>query len=93
VDPGIGFAKRFEDNIDVLGAMEEIVAIGHCVCLGVSRKTFIGHITGEAPSRRLPGSLAAITPAFKAGVKIFRVHDVEETVQFLNVLHAIMGNN
>jgi dihydropteroate synthase len=89
IDPGIGFAKRFEDNSTLLGRMDELVAMGHPVCLGASRKSFIGHITGKDPGHRLAGSLAAIAPAFHAGVKIFRVHDVEETVEFLKVLHAI----
>ncbi len=89
IDPGIGFAKRFEDNLSLLTHLEEFVASGYPVCLGVSRKSFIGRISGKGPEGRLPGSLASIVPAFRAGVKLFRVHDVEETVQFLRVLQAL----
>jgi dihydropteroate synthase len=89
VDPGIGFSKRFEDNILLLSSMEEIVSMGFPVCLGVSRKSFIGKILDRPPEERLYGSLASIVPAYKAGVRIFRVHDVKETVQFLKVLSKI----
>jgi dihydropteroate synthase len=89
LDPGIGFAKRFEDNTMLLSRMREIVSMGYPVCLGVSRKSFIGQITGNAPDERLYGSLAALAPAFEAGVTVFRVHDVKETMQFLRVLDAV----
>ena len=89
LDPGIGFAKRFEDNRALLVHIDELLAAGYPVCLGTSRKSFIGRLTGKEPDGRLYGSLASIAPAFRAGVKIFRVHDVEETVQFLSVLHAL----
>jgi len=93
IDPGIGFAKRFEDNITLLSRMGDLVAMGHPVCVGASRKSFIGHITGKGPEERLLGSLASIAPAFEAGATLFRVHDVKETVQFLEVLHAIREGN
>ena len=89
IDPGIGFAKRFEDNLMLLTRLEELVATGYPVCLGVSRKSFIGRLSGKGPEGRLPGSLASIVPALRAGVKLFRVHDVEDTVQFLRVLQAL----
>jgi len=89
IDPGIGFAKRLEDNIALLGHMEELSALGHLVCLGTSRKSFIGHIGGKDTAGRLAGSLASIAPAFLAGVRIFRVHDVAITVEYLRVLEAI----
>ena len=94
LDPGIGFAKRKEDNLVLLARIKELVMSGFPVCLGTSRKSFIGHITGAAgPDTRLAGSLASIVPAFEAGVRLFRVHDVEETVQFLQVLHAVKMKN
>lgn len=89
LDPGIGFAKRKEDNLVLLARIKELVMVGYSVCVGTSRKSFIGHSTGAQPGKRLPGSLAGIVPAFEAGVRLFRVHDVEETVQFLQVLHAV----
>lgn len=91
IDPGIGFAKRFEDNRALLCHIGELVETGYPVCVGTSRKAFIGRLTGKGPEGRLAGSLASITPAFYAGAKIFRVHDVEETTQFLTVLHALYG--
>jgi dihydropteroate synthase len=89
LDPGIGFAKRKEDNLVLLARIRELVMAGYPVCVGTSRKSFIGHSTGAQPEKRLPGSLASIVPAFEAGVRLFRVHDVEETIQFLQVLHAV----
>ena len=91
IDPGIGFAKRFEDSMTLLAHCDEFVATGYPVCLGTSRKSFVGRLLGKGPEDRLFGSLASIVPAFRAGVKIFRVHDVEETFQFLTVLHALYG--
>jgi dihydropteroate synthase len=91
IDPGIGFAKRFEDNRALLCHIGELVSTGYPVCVGTSRKAFIGQLTGKGPEGRLVGSLASITAAFYAGAKIFRVHDVEETIQFLTVLHALYG--
>jgi dihydropteroate synthase len=93
LDPGIGFAKRKEDNLVLLARIKELVMVGYSVCVGTSRKSFIGHSTGAQPGKRLPGSLAGIVPAFEAGVRLFRVHDVEETVQFLQVLHAVKMKN
>jgi len=89
LDPGIGFAKRQEDNLLLLARIRELVMAGYPVCVGTSRKSFIGQITGARPESRLSGSLASIAPAFEAGVRLFRVHDVEETLQFLRVLHAV----
>lgn len=91
LDPGIGFAKRKEDNLLLLARIKELASMGYPVCLGTSRKSFIGDITGARPESRLYGSLASIVPAFEAGVRLFRVHDVEETVQFLQVLHSVIA--
>jgi dihydropteroate synthase len=89
IDPGIGFAKRYEDNMRLLVHLDELVATGYPVCVGTSRKSFIGRLSGKGPESRLPGSLASIVPAFYAGVKLFRVHDAGETAQFLKVVHAL----
>ena len=89
LDPGIGFAKRFEDNCVLLRRLSEIVALGHVVCVGTSRKSFIGRITGREAQDRLAGSIASIAPAFYAGARIFRVHDVAQTKDALKVLDAI----
>ena len=89
IDPGIGFAKRFEDNCTLLKNINKIKGMGYPVCIGTSRKSFIGHITGELPQERLFGSLASIVTSLVAGVELFRVHDVKATVSFLKVLNTL----
>jgi dihydropteroate synthase len=89
LDPGIGFAKTFEHNITLMKHLDAIVAMGYPVVIGTSRKSFIGTITGKNADDRLGGTLATVASAFRAGVSIFRVHDVAETVDFIKVLSAI----
>jgi len=90
LDPGIGFGKRLEDNLCILKRFSEFRVFGLPLLVGASRKSFIGAITGEdEPQERLAGSLGAIAPAFYGGAKIFRVHDVKETYQFLKLLRAV----
>ncbi|PKL07970.1 MAG: dihydropteroate synthase [Spirochaetae bacterium HGW-Spirochaetae-7] len=91
IDPGIGFGKRLEDNIALLSRLDELAATGYPVLVGLSRKSFIGMITGAAPADRLPGSLAAACAARSRGAVIFRVHDVAETVAALAVFDASTG--
>jgi dihydropteroate synthase len=89
VDPGIGFGKTFEHNLELLARARELQSIAPLV-IGASRKAFIGHITGRtAGPDRMVGSLAAIAAAHRAGAALVRVHDVRETVDFLKVLTAI----
>ncbi|MGZ5445710.1 MAG: dihydropteroate synthase [Thermoanaerobaculia bacterium] len=89
VDPGIGFGKTFDHNLELLARCEELARIAPVV-IGASRKAFIGHLTGQpAGPARMPGSLAAVAAAHRGGASIVRVHDVRETVDFLNVLGAI----
>lgn len=89
IDPGIGFAKTFDQNLELLARAHELTALGPVV-IGASRKAFIGHLTGRpsGPDRAL-GSLAAVAAAQRAGASIVRVHDVLATVDFLKVLLAI----
>lgn len=90
VDPGIGFGKLLEHNLAVLSDLSLYHGLGCPVLLGVSRKSFIGHVTGEgAPKARLPGSLAAMLWGVGQGAQIIRVHDVAETRQALEVWRAI----
>ena len=89
LDPGIGFAKRFEDNVEILRHLSQFTALPFPILIGTSRKSFIGHITGKEAQHRLYGTLGSEAVAFMSGVKIFRVHDVGETKDFLNVLSAI----
>jgi dihydropteroate synthase len=89
IDPGIGFAKTFDQNLELLARAHELATLGPLV-IGASRKAFIGHLTGRAsgPDRAL-GSLAAVAAAQRAGAAIVRVHDVRATVDFLKVWMAI----
>lgn len=89
IDPGIGFGKTFDHNIELLRRAHELAAIGPLL-IGASRKAFIGHLTGRpAGSDRMPGTLATVAAAQRAGAALVRVHDVRETVDFLRVLLAI----
>jgi dihydropteroate synthase len=90
VDPGIGFGKTLEHNLQLLAALPDLQRLGVPVLLGVSRKSFIGALSRqEPPEQRLGGSLAAALAGLESGVKILRVHDVAETVQAVAVWHAI----
>lgn len=89
VDPGIGFAKTYEQNLELLARCHELTAIAPVV-IGASRKAFIGHLTGQAAGpKRMVGSLAAVAAALRGGAAMVRVHDVQETVEFLKVMTAI----
>lgn len=89
LDPGIGFAKAPGQNETLLARLPLLLGLGHRLLAGVSRKGFIGRVSGEpVADRRLPGSLAAGLAALSAGASILRVHDVAETVQAVRVWHA-----
>jgi len=91
VDPGIGFGKRLEHNLELLARLDQIAALGFPVVLGVSRKRFIRAIdaAGEDASDRLGGSLAGALWGARHGASVLRVHDVQATVQALKVWTAI----
>ena len=91
LDPGIGFGKTFEQNLAILARIDEIVAWGFPVLLGVSRKSFIGRLVPGGPGERLPATIAANVIAALAGVAILRVHDVAVHVQALKIAEAIRG--
>ena len=82
VDPGIGFAKTDEQNLELLRRLPILAGLGCRVVLGVSRKGFVGRIGGAAVATdRFPGSIAAVLPALSLPGCVLRVHDVAETVQ------------
>ncbi len=82
IDPGIGFGKTIDHNLSLLRHLRRLVATGHPVAVGVSRKGFLGKLTGGAPVEdRREASLAAATWAMLQGVGMIRVHDVAPTVQ------------
>ena len=90
LDPGIGFGKTLEHNLALLRALPELAALGYPLVVGVSRKRFIGELSGvEAPAQRVPGSLAAACYAAEHGAHVVRVHDVAPTVQALAVSLAL----
>jgi dihydropteroate synthase len=98
VDPGIGFFRRrglpwYDWDCAVLAGLGELRALGRPVCVGASRKSFIGalHAPAESPEERLPGSLAAATAAVLGGAHVIRAHDVAATVQAVRVAQAIRG--
>ena len=91
LDPGPDFAKSPAQTVEVLRGLGELHALGRPLLLAVSRKDFIGAITGTAPRARLAGTLAAIGHGVDAGAHILRVHDVEQTAQFLAVRAALTG--
>jgi dihydropteroate synthase len=90
IDPGIGFAKAPEQNLELLRRLDELVAIGPPVLIGTSRKSFIGHVLGTEVDERLEGSLATEVWAVIKGARIVRVHDVEQTVRAVRMIEAIV---
>jgi dihydropteroate synthase len=92
LDPGIGFGKTSAHNLELLRHLADLQCLGRPVCLGVSRKGFLGRLSGEGrpADQRLPGSLAAVCYAVcQDAAQIVRVHDVRETRDALTVLAAI----
>ncbi|GAB1432922.1 hypothetical protein MASR2M29_15470 [Spirochaetota bacterium] len=89
LDPGIGFGKRLRDNLSILSRLDEFAAAGYPLMVGLSRKAFIGQVSGAEAESRLPGSLAAICAARQKGAVFFRVHDTAESVQALKVYDKI----
>src|SRR3954447_13280578 len=79
LDPGIGFGKTLDHNLELLRRLDEIVAIGRPVVIGTSRKSFLGKLTGRPAPERLAGTVATNVMAFERGAQVFRVHDVRET--------------
>jgi dihydropteroate synthase len=90
IDPGIGFGKTVDHNLELLRRLGEFRDLGRPLVVGTSRKSFIGKITGREVDDRLGGTLATDVLAVKAGADMVRVHDVEETRQALTVADAIL---
>jgi dihydropteroate synthase len=88
-DPGIGFGKTLEHNLELLGALQSFTRLARPLLLGVSRKSFLGEFAGPDPVKRLPGALACAALAAEAGVHVIRTHDVAETVQAIRTAEAI----
>lgn len=91
VDPGIGFGKSAADNLELLRRLPDLCGGPFPVVLGVSRKSFLGTLTGRRVDGRLAASLAVLGAAWTTGVDTVRVHDVPETVDTITVLEALGG--
>lgn len=91
LDPGPDLAKTPAETVAALRALPRVVALGREVLLAVSRKDFVGAITGRAPRDRLAGTLAAIGVGLDAGASIVRVHDVVAAADYLAVRAALRG--
>lgn len=89
IDPGFGFGKTLEHNLDLLRGMPEIASLGFPVLVGVSRKSMIGHLLQRDVDQRLPASLALGLMALERGAKILRVHDVAATRDMMDVFSAV----
>jgi dihydropteroate synthase len=89
LDPGIGFGKTVEHNLELLRRLDEIVAIGRPVVVGTSRKSFLGKLAGgRGEGERLPGTIATNVLALERGASVFRVHDVAQNADALAVAAA-----
>jgi dihydropteroate synthase len=91
VDPGIGFGKTLEHNLELLRRLDEIVALGRPVLVGTSRKSFLGKLTGRDVEHRLAATIASNVIAFEHGARIFRVHDVAPHRDALRIAAAVRG--
>lgn len=90
LDPGIGFGKTFDHNLQILHRLKEFCVLGRPLLVGPSRKAFIGRVLNSAPpSERLEGTAAAVTAAILNGAHIIRVHDVKEMARVARVADAI----
>lgn len=89
LDPGLGFGKTARHNLQLLGALDRLMALGFPVVIGPSRKSFIGTVLQVDIPDRLAGTLACVAHAAADGVHMVRVHDVQATRQFLSMLEAI----
>ena len=85
VDPGIGFGKTVDHNLELVRRLDELVALGPPVVIGTSRKSFLGKITGRDEDDRLPGTIATNVLALERGARVFRVHDVRPVRDALEV--------
>ncbi len=92
IDPGIGFGKTLEHNLDILSNLEIFHGLGYPIAIGLSRKSFIGELVDESkPEKRLAGSLAGMFHCLDKGIHIIRVHDTKDSHQLLTIYKAIKG--
>jgi dihydropteroate synthase len=88
LDPGIGFGKTLEHNLELLRRLDELAALGRPLVIGTSRKSFLGRLTGRDVTERVHATVATSVIAYERGARIFRVHDVAATADALAVAAA-----
>jgi dihydropteroate synthase len=91
LDPGIGFGKTLEHNLELLRRLGELRELGRPLVVGASRKSFIGKVDGSSVEDRIGGSIASAVLAATEGADVLRVHDVAETAQALKMAGAVLG--
>ncbi len=91
LDPGIGFGKRVEDNVELIARASQFLDLERPLLYGISRKSFLGTILGRDVVERLPGTVATLVILLMQGVKILRVHDVGPAVDAIRVYLSILG--
>ncbi len=91
LDPGIGFGKTLEHNLELLRRLDELVEIGRPILIGTSRKSFLGRITGRSVGERLPATIASCLIAYERGARVFRVHEVAPVSDALKVAAATVA--
>ncbi|MDD5454578.1 MAG: dihydropteroate synthase [Candidatus Ratteibacteria bacterium] len=93
LDPGIGFGKRLEDNLEIIRELKKFGSLGKPIVIGVSRKSFIGKVLDLQVEERLFGTAASVTAAIMNGANILRVHDIAEMSQIIKMTDAILKPN
>jgi len=89
IDPGIGFGKTFDHNLQIIRELDRFSILGRPVVLGCSRKAFIGHILGKEPDHRDAGTLGAVVAGVMKGAHVVRVHNVSMTVDSVRIVDAV----
>jgi dihydropteroate synthase len=91
LDPGIGFGKTLEHNLELLARLRELTDFGRPIVIGTSRKSFLGRLTGRDVTERIPGTIATCVMALERGARVFRVHDVAAVKDALTVAAATLA--
>ena len=91
IDPGIGFAKTIDHNLELLDRLASSTDLGPPIVLGTSRKSFLGTITGRETAERMPATLATVVMGLERGAEVFRVHDVAPARDALAVAAATLA--
>ena len=90
LDPGIGFGKTVEQNLQLINHLEEIKSLGYPVLIGPSRKSFIGHVLNAPVDERLEGTAASLSVGITRGADIVRVHDVKMMTRIVRMTDALV---